>query len=158
MIITEISGNLADLTDAERDGLNIDYAVFDNESRLKRVQRVATEGGNEVALRFSTDFRELRDGDILQREGDDVVVARMAPSDVLVIAPTSIRQALTVAHTLGNRHLQAQFFGADSEFGREVMVVRYDHTVEHTLEHMDVSFSRGEHVMPEAFRHAEHSH
>ncbi len=158
MIITEISGNLADLTEAERGGLNIDYAVFDNESRLKRVQRVTTEGGNEVALRLSNDFRELYDGDVLQREGENAVVARMAASDVLVIAPASIREALAVAHTLGNRHLQAQFFGADSEFGKEVMVVRYDHTVEHTLEHLNVAFSRGEHVMPEAFRHAEHSH
>lgn len=158
MIITEISGNLADLSADERDQLSIDAVVFDNETRLKRVQRVKSESGEEVALRLETEFRELNDGDILQRDGDNAVVATMAPTDVLVIAPRTQREALKIGHTLGNRHLQAQFFGADSEFGKEVMVVRYDHTVEHYLEHVDAQYTRGEHVMPEAFRHAEHSH
>lgn len=158
MLITEIQGNLADLSDQEREGLDIDYAVFDNETRLKRVQRVQTENGGEVALRLERDIREINDGDILSREGDKVVVAKIAPTDVLVIAPRSIREALVIAHTLGNRHLQAQFFGEESEFGKPVMVVRYDHTVEHYLDHVEAEYSRGEHVMPEAFRHAEHSH
>lgn len=158
VIITEVSGNLVDLPADERERLNVDVVVFDNESRLKRVQRVTSEAGEEVALRFGSDFRELADGDILKRDGDNVVAAQIAPTDVLVIAPRSVREALTLAHTLGNRHLQAQFFGTDSEFGKEVMVVRYDHTVEHYLEHVDAEYTRGEHVMPGAFRHAEHSH
>lgn len=158
MIITEISGNLADLSADERENLEVDKVYFDNEERLKRVQRMTSESGEEVALRLSPEFRELSDGDILRREGDQVVVAAMSPTDVLAIAPRSIREALTIGHTLGNRHLQAQFLGPDSEFGKDVMVVRYDHTVEHYLEHVDAEFTRGEHVMPRAFRHAEHSH
>lgn len=158
MIITEISGNLADLSAEEKDSLAIDYVEFDNETRLKRVQRAKTQSGEEVALRLNTDFRELYDGDILHKDNGKAFVAKMKPTDVLVIAPRSLREALAVAHTLGNRHLQAQFFDADSEFGKEVMVVRYDHTVEHYLDHVEVPYSRGEHVMPEAFRHAEHSH
>lgn len=82
----------------------------------------------------------------------------MAPLDVLVIQPASIEEALKVAHSLGNRHLQAQFFGTDSEFKAEVMVVRYDHTVEHHLNHVGVNYHRGDYVMPRAFRHAEHTH
>ncbi|WP_257183207.1 urease accessory protein UreE [Corynebacterium cystitidis] len=158
MIITDITENIADLPEAERENLTIDPVYFDNETRLKRVQRVAAESGEEVALRLPTDFRELKDGDILQRTDDKVFVAKMKPTDVLVIAPRTIREALVVAHTLGNRHLQAQFFDVDSEFGKEVMVVRYDHTVEHYLDHAGAPYTRGEHVMPEAFRHAEHSH
>ncbi|STC69236.1 urease accessory protein UreE [Corynebacterium pilosum] len=158
MIITEITENLADLPEAEREKLHIDPVYFDNETRLKRVQRVEAESGEEVALRLPTDFRELKDGDILQRTDDKVFVAKMKPTDVLVIAPRDTREALVVAHTLGNRHLQAQFFDADSEFGKDVMVVRYDHTVEHYLDHAGAPYTRGEHVMPEAFRHAEHSH
>ncbi|WIM67707.1 urease accessory protein UreE [Corynebacterium breve] len=158
MIITELSGNLNDLPPEEREALTIDYVTFDNESRLKRVQRATAESGDEVALRLPTDFRELADGDILSRDGDKVFAVKIAPTDVLVIAPRSIREALAVAHTLGNRHLQAQFFDASSEFGKEVMVVRYDHTVEHHLDHVAVPYTRGEHVMPGAFRHAEHSH
>lgn len=158
MIISEIAGNLADLSPDERNALEVDRVFFDNESRLKRVQRVTSESGEEVALRFESDFRELRDGDILQLDGGKAIVATISPTDVLAIAPRTMREALVIAHTLGNRHLQAQFFESDSDFGKDVMVVRYDHTVEHYLDHVGADYSRVEHVMPEAFRHAEHSH
>lgn len=158
LIITALGGNLAELPAAEQSQLNIDNVFFDDETRLKRVQRAKAESGEEIALRLPTDFRELKDGDILQRTDDKVFIARIKPTDVLVIKPRSIREALNVAHTLGNRHLQAQFFATDSEFEQEVMVVRYDHTVEHYLEHAQTPYTRGFHVMPEAFRHAEHSH
>ncbi|AKA97536.1 Urease accessory protein UreE [Corynebacterium ulcerans] len=158
MIITEIQGNLNDLESAERDALDLDAVIFDNESRLKRVQRVTTESGAEHALRLGNELREIKDGDILAKEDNKVIVARIAATDVLVITPRDIREALAVAHTLGNRHLQAQFFDQDSAFGKPAMVVRFDHTVERYLEHVGVEYTRGDHVMPEAFRHAEHSH
>lgn len=158
MIITEIAGNLADLSPDDRSRLEVDRVFFDNESRLKRVQRVTSDAGEEVALRLGSEVRELHDGDVLRLDGDRAIVAAISPTDVLAIAPRSVREALVIAHTLGNRHLQAQFFDAGSEFGRDVMVVRYDHTVEHYLDHVGADYQRVEHVMPEAFRHAEHSH
>ena len=158
MIIENITSNIAELNDANLEGLTIDEVFFDDETRLKRIQRVKAESGEELALRLPTGFRELKDGDILQQTAEKIFVAKMKPTDVLVIAPRSIQEALVVAHTLGNRHLQAQFFDAESQYGAEVMVVRYDHTVEHHLEHAGAPYSRGEYVMPEAFRHAEHTH
>ncbi|WJY60583.1 Urease accessory protein UreE [Corynebacterium appendicis CIP 107643] len=155
MLITKILGNVNDTPDGAR---ATDSVVFDNESRVKRVQRVVTEAGSDLGLRLDSEFKELKDGDILYRDGDAVIVAKIAPVDVLVIKPRTIKEALLVGHTLGNRHLQAQFFDASSVFGAECMVVRYDHTVEHTLEHLEVDFDRGEHVMPRPFRHAEHTH
>ncbi|EEI27379.1 MULTISPECIES: urease accessory protein UreE [Corynebacterium] len=156
MIVTEILGNVHDVSEPAE--LSIDSVLFDNESRLKRVQRVTSEGGTEIGLRFDTDFRELHDGDILWREGDSLIVAKIDPTDVLVIKPGSIKEALTVAHSLGNRHLQAQFFEDEAGFTGSVMVVRYDHTVEHFLDHMETNYERGQYVMPKAFRHAEHTH
>lgn len=158
MIIENITSNIAELNDANLEGLTIDEVFFDDETRLKRIQRVKAESGEELALRLPTGFRELKDGDILQQTAEKIFVAKMKPTDVLVIAPRSIQEALVVAHTLGNRHLQAHFFDAESQYGAEVMVVRYDHTVEHHLEHAGAPYSRGEYVMPEAFRHAEHTH
>ena len=38
------------------------------------------------------------------------------------------------------------------------MIVRYDHTVEHYLDHNDIDYSREAVVMPAPFRHAEHTH
>ena len=63
-----------------------------------------------------------------------------------------------VAHSLGNRHLPAQFFDADGPFGRDAMVVQYDHTVEDFLRVHDVPHERQERVMDVPFRHAEHTH
>ncbi|OIR46420.1 urease accessory protein UreE [Corynebacterium sp. NML130628] len=157
MIVTEILGNVN--TTEGIDTSNCDYVVFDNESRVKRIQRVTTEQGTELGIRLNSDFREFVDGDILAREGETLIVAKIEASDVLVIEPATIREALEVAHALGNRHLQAQFFAAgENAFDKDVMVVRYDHTVEHHIQHTGVSYHRGEYVMPKAFRHAEHTH
>lgn len=155
MIVTELRGNVRDLDASTKVA---DRVVFDNESRVKRIQRITTEGGTELGLKLDKSVRELEDGDILAETDQGVIVASMAPLDVLVIQPASIEEALKVAHSLGNRHLQAQFFGTDSEFKAEVMVVRYDHTVEHHLNHVGVNYHRGDYVMPRAFRHAEHTH
>lgn len=155
MIVTELRGNVRDLDASTKVA---DRVVFDNESRVKRIQRVTTEGGTELGLKLDKSVRELEDGDILAETDQGVIVVSMAPLDVLVIQPASIEEALKVAHSLGNRHLQAQFFGTDSEFKAEVMVVRYDHTVEHHLNHVGVNYHRGDYVMPRAFRHAEHTH
>ena len=79
-------------------------------------------------------------------------------TDVLVIAPRTITEMGVTAHGLGNRHLQAQFFDTSSEYGAEVMVVQFDHTVTQYLDEHGVPYERQERVMPVPFRHAEHTH
>jgi len=91
-------------------------------------------------------------------EGSNMIVVSVLPTDVLVIAPRSVYEMGVTAHSLGNRHLQAQFFGPASEYGADVMVCAYDHTVEDYLRHNSVPYSRQERLMPVPFRHAEHSH
>lgn len=157
MIIEELRGNRADLAGEALAALREEYVPLTNEQLLKRIQRVATESGEELGLRLD-DARELRDGDILYRDDERLITVTVLPTDVLVIAPDGIASMGFVAHSLGNRHLQAQFFGADSEYGKPVMVVLYDHTVEDFLRHHEVPHSREQRVMPAAFRHAEHSH
>ena len=84
---------------------------------VKRIQRLRTDHDTEIGLRLPTGAPDLRDGDILSLEGGNAIVVRVEASDVLVISARSILEMAIVAHTLGNRHLQAQFFGADSEYG-----------------------------------------
>lgn len=158
MIVTEILGNTADLSEQERAELTEDRLPMGNLEIVKRVQRLTTESGREVGLRLPSTVRELKDGDILFREGNDVITVKVQPIDVIVIRPRSVYEMGVVAHGLGNRHLQAQFFDQDSDYGQAVMVVQYDHTVEHFLDHQGAPYTREDRVMPEAFRHAEHSH
>ncbi|MBD4383948.1 Urease accessory protein UreE, partial [Xanthomonas citri pv. citri] len=74
---------------------------------------------------------DLRDGDILTVDDDDegergnAVIVRVLSTDVLVISARSLREMAFVAHSLGNRHLPAQFFDADGPFGRDAMVVQH---------------------------------
>lgn len=131
---------------------------MDNLSLVKRVQRLTTDAGREVGLRLPSSVRELRHGDILHHSDGVLITVDVAPTDVLVIRPGSTLEMGRIAHSLGNRHLQAQFFGDDSDYGETVMVVQYDHTVEHFLDHEQTHYTREMRVLPEAFRHAEHSH
>jgi urease accessory protein len=158
MLITQVLGNLAELPETERSGLRTDPLRLGNLELVKRVQRVTTASGREVGLRLPPELRELRHGDVLHRDGDEVIAVEVLPTDVLVIRPTSVHEMGVVAHGLGNRHLQAQFFDQDSEYGQAVMVVQYDHTVEHFLEHQAAPYTREDRVMPHPFRHAEHTH
>lgn len=163
MIVTEILGNVHDdagaalVGDRHREQVHLEGSAL-----VKRIQRLRTDHGNEYGLRLPAGSPDLRDGDILtvddEGERGNAVIVRVLSTDVLVISARSLREMAFVAHSLGNRHLQAQFFDEDSEYGAQVMVVQYDHTVQDFLEHHGVPYSRQERVMPVPFRHAEHTH
>ena len=86
-----------------------------------------------------------------------MIVVSVLPTDVLVIAPRTLQEMGVVAHSLGNRHLQAQFFdAASSTGGGDGMPVR-PHRRRH-LQHVARPYNRQERVMPVPFRHAEHAH
>lgn len=162
MIVETVLGNLAELPEPERCGLHLERVVLDGPSLRKRIQRVVTDHGTEMGIRLA-ERRELQDGDILHREGTNAVVVSTLPTDVLVVAPATIEQMGFVAHSLGNRHLPAQFLGPGTELPGlpdhdGVMVIQYDHTAEAFLHDAGVRFARVERQMEIPFRHAEHTH
>ncbi|MDQ4503088.1 urease accessory protein UreE [Sinomonas sp. ASV322] len=169
MIVTEILGNLHDADAAGAyEGHHRERVVLPSADLAKRIQRVRTDHGTEIGIRLSPGAADLRDGDILAAQPPEgttrgnLIVVSVEATDVLVIAPRTVGEALFTAHSLGNRHLQAQFFGAESEFGRaagqDVMVCQYDHTVRDFLDRHGVPYTREERVMAVPFRHAEHTH
>ena len=186
MIVTEILGNIHEESGRELvAGRHVEKVVLPSAELVKRIQRLTTDHDREIGLRLPTGAPDLKDGDVVAvedaaqegtgeshghgaanhdhaehpggRRGNAVVV-QVLPTDVLVIGARSIVEMAFVAHSLGNRHLQAQFFDEDSEYGAQVMVVQYDHTVQDFLDHHEVPYSRQERVMPVPFRHAEHTH
>ncbi len=160
MIIDKVLGNTYDLPPGANPyaGVHREKVVLPSAQLVKKIQRVTTDHGKELGIRLPPGSGDLRDGDILHLAGTSMIVVSVLPTDVLVIAPRTIHEMGVVAHSLGNRHLQAQFFEAASEFGAEVMVCQYDHTVEDYLQHAGVPYDRQDRVMPVPFRHAEHSH
>lgn len=156
MLVTEIQGNIHESPLPE--GIHVETVTVPSDQLVKRIQRVRSDHDTEVGIRLPSGAPDLRDGDILSIADGNAVILRVEPSDVIVIKARSIREMAVVAHSLGNRHLQAQFFGSDSEYGAEVMVVQDDHTVIQYLDAVGVPYERQKRVMPTPFRHSEHSH
>lgn len=160
MIVESVLFNLHDLAPdnaAELENLHREKVVLPGPELTKRIQRLSTDHGRELGLRLAAGSADLRDGDVLLREEANLVVVSVLPTDVVVIKPADIGEALITAHSLGNRHLQAQFFCPDDD-GAHVMVVQYDHTVVSFLDAHRVAYERRDRVMPVPFRHAEHTH
>lgn len=157
MIIEELVGNVHELPTEQYAGRHHEKVVLPSSALVKRIQRVTSDHDRELGIRLAPG-PDLRDGDILYLTDTEMITVSVLPTDVLVIAPRSILEMGQVAHALGNRHLQAQFFGAESEYAAQVMVVQYDHTVSDFLEHHQTPYNRQERVMPVPFRHAEHTH
>jgi urease accessory protein len=160
MIVESVLFNLHDLAPenaAELESLHREKVVLPAAELTKRIQRLSTDHGRELGLRLPAGSGDLRDGDVLLREEANLVVVSVLPTDVIVIKPADIGQALFTAHSLGNRHLQAQFFGPDDD-GAHAMVVQYDHTVVSFLDTHGVAYERRDRIMPVPFRHAEHTH
>lgn len=156
MLITEIKGNTHDSPLPA--GIHVETVLLSGDQLVKRVQRLRTDHGRDIGIRLPSGAPDLRDGDILHIDTDNAIVVRAEPTDVIVIQPTSILEMGMVAHALGNRHLPAQFFGTDSEYEAEAMVVQYDHTVIQYLDSVGVAYKRQQRVMPIPFRHTEHTH
>lgn len=156
MLVTSVIGNIHD--DPVDAGSHLEHVTLGSDRLVKRIQRVTTDRGRELGIRLPPGSPDLRDGDILARSAESTVVVRVEPTDVLVISARSILEMAVVAHSLGNRHLQAQFFGTDTEYGAEVMVVPFDHTVVAYLQSVGVPFERQQRVLAVPFRHGEHTH
>ena len=156
VLITEVKGNIH-ATPLPPD-THVETITLPSEDLVRRIQRVRTDYDREVGIRLRAGSPDLEDGDILDLTDSNAVVVRVEATDVLVLRPRTILEMGIAAHTLGNRHLQAQFFGEDSPYGAEVMVVRYDHTVVQYLDASGVPYTREDRIMPVPFRHSEHTH
>jgi urease accessory protein len=147
MIITEIIGNVDDISSA---GRHIERVYLSSDDLVKRIQRVTTDHGNEVGIRLA-EPKDLIDGDILYMDQRNMIVVSVTSDDLLVLRPSSIRQMGEIAHQLGNRHLPAQFEA-------EEMLVQYDYLVEELLIQLEIPYTREERKVKKAFRHIGHSH
>lgn len=153
--MTRIRGNLADLPEAAPERRHIERVHLGSADLTRPVQRVVTDHGRTLGLRLPRGT-VLRDGDILALTSSDLIVVAQDSTDVIVISPTTMQQMGEVAHTLGNRHLPAQF--AAAEGAGATMVVPDDHTVVAWLEEHDVPYERQAKMLASPFRHAGHTH
>lgn len=102
MIVNEIIGNVADtpVSGLEQDTLELEW--FET---TKRIQRKRTAGGREIAIKFLREGQRLRQGDILQREGNTIVTVEIKPCEAIVITPQTLPEMGTVCYEIGNKHM-----------------------------------------------------
>lgn len=102
MIIKEIIGNIEN---SQEEGLVIDPFELEWFETNKRILRKKSKGGTELALRFLKEGKLLKEGDILFREGNKVIVVHILPCEAIVFSPNSLLEMGTICYEIGNKHL-----------------------------------------------------
>ena len=148
MIFNQVLGNIDDINDLNN--LHIEKIYINSEDALKRIMRVNSDHNHEYGIALSENV-ELKDGDILYHDDKNMIIVKIKSDDVLVIRPANITEMGIIAHSLGNRHLQAQF-----EDGK--MIIQYDALVEGELKRDKINYSRENLKLKKAFRHVEFGH
>ncbi|MEK6449988.1 MULTISPECIES: urease accessory protein UreE [Myroides] len=101
MIITKaLRNDITALDNSEVDVLSIEW--FQTQ---KRIQRLRTASGREVAIKFMDKGQELRHGDVLVDDETGMVVVRVLPCDSIVVQFDDLLNLGLVAYEVGNKHL-----------------------------------------------------
>ena len=130
--------------------MHIEKIYLRSDELLKRINRVTSDHGHEFGISLPKGS-VLKDGDILLKTDDNMVVISVKSDDVLIIKPTNITDLGKIAHSLGNRHLPAQFKDG-------MMILEYDNLVEDLLKDEAIPYSRESVTLEKAFRHVEFGH
>lgn len=148
MVFERVLGNIKDIENINN--YHVEKIILKSNDLLKRIIRVTSDHGHEYGISLDKG-KTLNNGDILLKDGHNLVIVQYESNDILVIKPTSINEMGKIAHALGNRHLPAQF-------ENDTMIVEYDNLVEDKLKHDNINYSRENRVLEKAFRHVEFEH
>ncbi|MBU5315492.1 urease accessory protein UreE [Clostridium bornimense] len=148
MIFNEVIGNIKDIDNL--DGYHVETIYLNSEDMLKRILRVSSDQNREYGITLENN-EKLKDGDILYNKDKNIIVVKVNSEDVLIITPSTITEMGIIAHSLGNRHLQAQF-------ENDKMIIQYDRLVEEELKKDNINYERKNIVLKKAFKHVEFAH
>ena len=148
MIFNQIIDNIDNIEDLSE--FHVEKIYINIEDSLKRILRITTDNNSEYGIALEKN-EKLRDGDIVYKDNKNIIVVKIKGDDVLVIKPKDITEMGIIAHSLGNRHLQAQFEGGK-------MIIQYDALVEEELKKDGINYSRENLKLKKAFRHVEFGH
>lgn len=102
MVVKEILGNIPSDQKADRP---IDLIQIEWYEATKRIQRLRSDSGVEVAIKFLKEGQRLREGDILVESPEALLMVHIKPCEAIVIQPTSMLEMGTVCYEIGNKHM-----------------------------------------------------
>lgn len=114
MITEKILGNIKD---TEFQGCSVDYVGIEWYEAFQKIHRKTTRKGRDMGMRFDDEIltRGLMPGDVIYREGDELVAVELLPCDVLVVKTDDHHPQMShkVCYEIGNRHA-ALFWGEEA--------------------------------------------
>lgn len=83
----------------------IDFLYIEWYQASKRIQRLQTAGGMDIAIRFLGKGQDLLDGDILYEDQQSVVMVSVLPCEAIVLTLADPVTLGLVCFEIGNKHL-----------------------------------------------------
>lgn len=102
MIVKETIGNVKT---GDFQGKNIDFLEIEWFEATKRIQRLKSKSGKEVAIKLLREGQRLREGDVVLEDEDGIIVVKIKPCEAIIIQPQSLLEMGTVCYEIGNKHM-----------------------------------------------------
>lgn len=151
MILTKVCGSLLDPAFMEkRQSKHIDYLPLDYNDAQKHILRALTKEGHDIAIRLSPEAQKigLHDGDVLQEDGNTLVVLQILPVLALLAKPRSLMEAARFCYEIGNRHAPLYVLPGDVPSFAAV----YDASLELLFQKLGIPFEKKELKLDDAYR------
>lgn len=148
-IIEKIYGNVKDIH--ELDHYHIETIMLSNDKLGKAIQRVITDHGNEYGIRIPKGDLPLHNGDILKKDGHNLIVIHAKSQEMIIITPKDINQMGTIAHLLGNTHKPVKIQNGQ-------IILERDPVVEKILDHNCINYELKEITLNEPLKHVDLSY
>lgn len=100
MIVTEVSKNI----NTHPSPKAIDYVYLEWFETTKRIQRLSTEKGLDIAVRLLGTNYILADGTILSENDNTIIVVSIKPCKAIQVDLQSTLDIAFISHEMGNKH------------------------------------------------------
>jgi len=126
MIISQKAGNLSSF---KTNNQTLDWLPVEWFETNKRILHKQTSNGKPLTLQFLNSNPDLKEGDILWANDEDIIAVNIIPCEVLVLQPKNIIEAAGISYETGNRHLPLYYEGNE-------LLIPYDVPLLRSLESM----------------------
>lgn len=84
---------------------HIDYLYIEWYQTSKRIQRLVTADGMDIAIRFLGKGQDLKSGDVLYEDEHKVVLVSILPCKAIAYTTTDLSTLSLIAYEVGNKHI-----------------------------------------------------